>query len=408
LRKRIALIGVNLAIVLAVVGGTIAYASMSKTVTLSIDGQAQEVRTFADDVDGLLEQEDIEIGEHDVVAPGIESEIDEGTAVAVRYGRQLTVTTDGVTKKYWVTATNVDDALAQLNLRVVDAAELSASRSAEISRQGLELVISTPKRITLIDGGDKQRLTTTAATVGEVLNEADVALNKHDRLVAGVRQRTSSEESGSPGGVHRDGARAPLTKVATEPVRAEEPVVEGMRIEVTRVGVKVQTVKVSVPFETIVRHDNDLREGKVRVKREGDEGAKRVTYRIRTVDGEVASRKALKAKWLDRPNPQIEIHGTKEPPSPEPEDPDIGDTSVWDALAECESGGDWSINTGNGYYGGLQFSYDTWHAYGGGAYADYPHEASREEQIAIAEKVRDATGGYGSWPACAAELGLPT
>jgi resuscitation-promoting factor RpfB len=408
LRKRIALIGVNLAIVLAVVGGTIAYASMSKTVTLSIDGQPQEVRTFADDVDGLLEQEDIEIGEHDVVAPGIESEIDEGTAVAVRYGRQLTVTTDGVTKTYWVTATNVDDALAQLNLRVVDSAELSASRSAEISRAGLEIVISTPKQITLIDGGDKQRLKTTAATVGEVLAEADIALNKHDQLVAGVRQQTSSEDSGSPGGVNRDGSRAPLTKVATEPVKADEPVVEGMRIEVTRVGVKVQTVKVSVPFETIVKRDNDLLEGKVRVKREGDEGAKRVTYRIRTVDGEVTGRKALKSRWLDRPNPQIEIHGTKEPPEPESPDPDIGDTSVWDALAECESGGDWSINTGNGYYGGLQFSYDTWHAYGGGAYADYPHEASREEQIAIAEKVRDATGGYGSWPACAAELGLPT
>jgi resuscitation-promoting factor RpfB len=405
LRKRIALIGVNLAIVLAVVGGTVAYASMSKTVTLSIDGQSQEVRTFADDVDGVLEQEDIEIGDHDVVAPGPDSEIDEGSAIAVRYGRELTVTTDGVTKTYWVTATNVDDALAQLNLRVVDSAELSASRSAEIGRQGLELVISTPKKVTLVVGDDKQRLTTTAATVGEVLTDANVKLNKHDRLAAGMRPKTSSEDSGSPGGAQRDGSRAPLTKVRTEPVNTDESVVEGMRIEVTRVGVRVQTVKVSVPFDTIVRHDSDLLEGKVRVKREGDEGAKRVTYRIRTVDGDVASRKALKSKWLDRPNPQIEIHGTKEPPS---SDPDIGDASVWDALAECESGGDWSINTGNGYYGGLQFSYDTWHAYGGGAYADYPHEASREQQIDIAEKVRDANGGgYGSWPGCAAELGLP-
>jgi uncharacterized protein YabE (DUF348 family) len=408
-RKRIALIGVNLAIVLAVVGGTIAYASMSKTVTLSIDGQAQEVRTFADDVDGLLEQEDIEVGEHDVVAPGLDSELDEGTAIAVRYGRQLTVTKDGATKTYWVTATNVDDALDQLNLRVVDSAELSASRSAEIGRDGLDLVISTPKRVTLVVGGEKHKMKTAAPTVGEVLAEAEVKLNRYDKLAAGIREKAPRIEDGSPGGKKRTVSKAALSQIVTESVNADEPVVEGMRIEVTRIGIKVETVKVSVPFKTIVRHDNDLFENQVRVKRDGVEGAKRVTYRIRTVNGEVAKRQVLKSVPLDKPRAQIEIHGTKARPEPEPEpDPDDSDgNTVWDALADCESGGNWATNTGNGYYGGLQFSYDTWQAYGGGAYAEYPHEASREEQIAIAEKVRDATGGYGSWPACAAELGLP-
>jgi ABC-type transport system substrate-binding protein len=79
--------------------------------------------------------------------------------------------------------------------------------------------------------------------------------------------------------------------------------------------------------------------------------------------------------------------------------------SAWDKLAQCESGGNWSINTGNGYYGGLQFNLQTWQAYGG---TGLPSENSRETQIAIAEKVRAATGGYGSWPGCAASLGLPT
>ncbi|MDQ3449762.1 MAG: transglycosylase family protein, partial [Actinomycetota bacterium] len=79
--------------------------------------------------------------------------------------------------------------------------------------------------------------------------------------------------------------------------------------------------------------------------------------------------------------------------------------TVWDQLAQCESGGDWAINTGNGYYGGLQFSYDTWAAYGGGAYAETADQASREQQIAIAEKVQSAQG-WGAWPACSAELGL--
>jgi hypothetical protein len=82
-----------------------------------------------------------------------------------------------------------------------------------------------------------------------------------------------------------------------------------------------------------------------------------------------------------------------------------GDT-VWDRLAQCEASGNWAANTGNGYYGGLQFSHSTWLGYGGGTYADYPHQATREEQIATAEKLR-AARGYQPWPACRIKLGLP-
>lgn len=81
-------------------------------------------------------------------------------------------------------------------------------------------------------------------------------------------------------------------------------------------------------------------------------------------------------------------------------------SSVWDDLARCESGGNWGIDTGNGYYGGLQFSHATWHGYGGGEFAEYPHEATREEQIVVAERLR-AARGYAPWPACRAKLGLP-
>lgn len=79
--------------------------------------------------------------------------------------------------------------------------------------------------------------------------------------------------------------------------------------------------------------------------------------------------------------------------------------SVWDRVAACESGGNWSINTGNGYQGGLQFSPSTWAAYGGTQYAASADQASREQQIAVAEKVR-AGQGWGAWPACTAKMGL--
>lgn len=74
----------------------------------------------------------------------------------------------------------------------------------------------------------------------------------------------------------------------------------------------------------------------------------------------------------------------------------------WDTLAHCESSGNWSTNTGNGYYGGLQFSPSTWRAYGGGQYAAGAHQATREQQIAVAERVL-ASQGAGAWPGCSAK-----
>ncbi|MET0785489.1 MAG: transglycosylase family protein [Paenisporosarcina sp.] len=99
----------------------------------------------------------------------------------------------------------------------------------------------------------------------------------------------------------------------------------------------------------------------------------------------------------------ISLPPPPEPPEPPPEEtPPPEQVEViqsdginWDAIAECESGGDWSINTGNGYYGGLQFSHSTWIAYGGGQYAENAHLTNRENQIAVASGM-----GLGHWPHC--------
>ncbi|MCX4425249.1 transglycosylase family protein [Streptomyces mirabilis] len=80
------------------------------------------------------------------------------------------------------------------------------------------------------------------------------------------------------------------------------------------------------------------------------------------------------------------------------------DSGVWDRIAKCESGGNWHINTGNGYYGGLQFSAGTWRAYGGTAYASTADKASKAAQIAVASKVQNAQG-WGAWPTCSARAG---
>ena len=118
------------------------------------------------------------------------------------------------------------------------------------------------------------------------------------------------------------------------------------------------------------------------------------------------------ANWEQWMNPPPPPPAPAPAPAPAPEPvyesapaPAVSGDSVWDALAQCESGGNWSINTGNGFYGGIQFMHQTWVNMGGRQYAEYPHEASREQQIEVATRLQ-AQYGWGQWPACTSKLGL--
>jgi uncharacterized protein YabE (DUF348 family) len=369
-RKKIGLIVAATVAILSVVGAGFAYASKSKTVTLSVDGKVTEVSTRAATVEEVLEEEGISVDQRDAVAPSTSSPVDDGSRIAVRFGRQLTLNVDGEKDQYWVTANSVNEALSQLGFRFSDA-DLSASRSAPIGRQGLNLTVATEKNLTLAVGGDKARkVSTTAITVGEALKELNVKPNKYDEV--------------SP-------------KVGKE-------IDDGDRIVVDRISKVERTDRVVIDNETIVRYSDSMLEGNEKVVREGQDGLKRVTYRFIRENDERVGSKVIASEVLSQPVSRVEVHGTKEP-APEPAVSYSSGSTVWDELAECESGGNWATNTGNGYYGGLQFSYDTWQGYGGGAYAETADQASREEQIAIAEKVQNAQG-WGAWPSCAAELGL--
>jgi resuscitation-promoting factor RpfB len=144
----------------------------------------------------------------------------------------------------------------------------------------------------------------------------------------------------------------------------------------------------------VEKKDSSMNSGETKVVRLGKPGVRNVTYLMVFENGRLTSKRVLSQDVLKKPRPKVVRVGTK-----------VADGGVWDRLAGCESGGNWHINTGNGYYGGLQFSLGTWHAYGG---TGLPSQHSRETQIAVATKLRDASGGYGAWPACAAKLGLPT
>ncbi|MGH3509607.1 MAG: transglycosylase family protein, partial [Nocardioidaceae bacterium] len=155
----------------------------------------------------------------------------------------------------------------------------------------------------------------------------------------------------------------------------------------------------SYGYDVITHHDSSMFADQTVTVRPGAAGSRHVIYRITYVNGHVAKRRTLHVTVLRPAVAAIERVGTKQRPAVF-----SGGNTVWDRLAQCESGGNWADNTGNGYYGGLQFSLGTWHAYGG---SGLPSNHSRSTQIAIATKLRNASGGYGAWPACAASLGLP-
>ncbi len=354
-------------VVAAVAGTTVGYAALSKDVTLSLDGRTTQVSAIGDTVGDVLSAEGIEVTDKDLVAPAMDEPVTDGTAIAVQFGRPLELSVDGESETHWVNSTNVASALGEIGRRF-EGADLSASRSSSIGRSGLSLEVVTPKVVRIKLGAkDLKKREVTALTVADVLSSMGFEVDRHDK----VRPSLDTEITDGDTVVVKD-IRVATKKVAREVVDA--PVIE--------------------------REDATMYEGEEEVVRAGKDGARRVTYRLRFVNGELVARKVVRASSLVKAVPTIVKVGTKE----EPTSNFAGGSTVWDSLAQCESGGNWAINTGNGYYGGLQFNLGTWRAYGG---TGYPHQASRETQIAVATRLRDATGGYGSWPGCAAKLGLP-
>ena len=364
-----------LAVVLAVAATGVGYATMSKTVTVSVDGKPHSVRTFAGKVSDVLADQGIKIGKHDAVAPGVGSAVADGQTIAVKYGRPFDVKVDGKPNRYWVTARDVSSALDQIGLRF-SGADLTASRGTTISRSGMSLGVVTPKTLTVKLAGKKPRKTTvTALHVGDALKELGVKADRNDKV--------------------KPGPAATLH--------------DGDTLVYTRVNVLTRKAVRAVAHGTVKKADAGMYTGQSRTVRSGHNGARRIVYRVTTQNGKVTARRAVRSTVMRAPVSTVVSYGTKHRPAPKPRRTPTptpaptsnyaGGSSAWDRIAACESGGNWAANTGNGYYGGLQFNLSTWAAYGG---SGRPDQNSRAAQIAVAERVRAASGGYGAWPVCGA------
>ena len=356
-------------VLLGLVGGSAAYVVAQKSVTLTVDGQARQVSTYAGTVGDVLEEEGLQTQAHDVVLPDAASPVADGDTVVLNRARPLTLTVDGVQSVVYVTALSVDEALAQLGYRAEDLV-VSASRSERLPLDGMELSITTPKPVTLVADGQERVVSTTAATAGDLLAEQGIALSETDRTSLYLTQ----------GLLNR------------------------MRLQVFRVQVSEVTEAVAVEAQRVETQDPNAFKGDETVTTPGADGEKVTVYRVTVVDGVETAREVVSSAVTKEPVAEQVTVGTKARPSNTGAVPPGSSSGLnWDALAKCEAGGNWAINTGNGYYGGLQYNASTWRAYGGEQYAPLPHQATREQQIAIGEKTFAARGAS-PWPHCGPRL----
>lgn len=351
------------------VGGGLAVVN-KKDVTIDVNGQQMDLVTMSNSVEGALKQAGIKIGPDDLIVPSPSERLTRTESIKVRSAKSVAVVVDGQEKTIKSTALTVDELVSEIGSEIGGVNEgdlLSKGRDTVIPADGMKLDITRPKVVSINDGGDVTYTQMAASNVGDLLRRRNINLNPEDVVTPSI----------------------------TSPVKA------GMDVRIDRV--RTDQVRETVPFEAPANYKDDATvfEGDEVVEEAGTPGSKEVKRSIRIVNGKEESNTVTSEKEVTPAKPATIKRGTKAKSSA----PSVANGSVWDSLAQCEAGGNWAINTGNGFSGGLQFTPSTWLAYGGGQYAPQAHLATREQQIAVASKVQ-AGQGWGAWPACTAKLGL--
>jgi resuscitation-promoting factor RpfB len=353
-------VGAQLVVLVALVLGLVAFVGNNKTVTLNVDGKVSSVQTFGGTVGQVVRGAQVELQSADKVSPSADSHVRDGSVINVNLAKAVKVSLDGAERTINTTAPTVERLVTELG--VASASAVSAPKDAQLAVSGSFVSISTPKAVTIVADGKATKTTTTSATVGKLLADAGIKLGASDR-------------TSQPDNAH---------------------VVNDMVVKVSRVDTtKTADATEAVPFETLTTEDAAMLKGEKTVTQAGAAGSISKNFKLVLVDGREASRTLVSQNITLQPVTQKVTVGTKEKPKAEAAAaantgaaaPAMMNEAMWDKIAQCESGGNWSINTGNGYHGGLQFDVRTWVGAGGGAYAPIASQASKAQQIDVANRV---------------------
>ena len=387
--SRTTVISVATATALLVAGaGAAAIGTSYRHVTVEVDGVSRDVSGFFTTAGDALNTAGVSVGAHDLVAPASDQSVSNGDTVVVRTATEYTVTVDGTATTAWSTASTVSGVL---NALPAQASSMAADRS--YTRTEMPLGEAGQTIHVVADGTTTDVVASADEGTTAILDKAGISAGPIDRVI-----------------LENSGGEATL--------------------RVSRVVRGSESTTTEIPFETEEREDPEAEEGTETVVQEGVAGSEVTEAYQETIDGNVTV-SAVLATTRTEPTTRIVSKGTKEKKKAEETQQNTDssssssgsssssssggsssssggsaavsgdDASIWAAIAQCESGGNPTTNTGNGYYGMYQFSLPTWQSVGG---TGLPSDASAEEQTMRARMLQQRAG-WGQW-GCAYKLGL--
>ena len=407
LKNRKVQIAAQAVVITGLVGGTGAVVTMNKPVTLEVNGQAEEIRTFGGTVGDILDSHEIDVDKRDQVKPGVGTKVDRDMTITVNTAKKVALSVDGKETNEWTNANTVGQALADLG---VDAkgADLNAKASQRLKEEGNDIDVTTSKDLTVVADGKDHKVSAAVGTAKEALKDTGVKLDKDDFLSVPMSAEVS------------DGQVLTVNRVKNDTVKDKQPI-----------KAEVETKK-----------SDSLYEGETKVETEGKDGEKQVTYKVKTINGEEVKKEKKDEKVLSEPKTKVVIQGTKKKEEPADtggsDSGDSGDSgsgdsgdsggdsstgsgggsgsgggdmstaeikamlggpgSKWYQIAECESNfNPRAVNqSNNAHFGLFQFKLQTWQNMGG---SGNPIDASPQEQFDRAKKL-PAEAGWSQW-ACA-------
>nr|WP_253903834.1 resuscitation-promoting factor [Brevibacterium sp. CT2-23B] len=396
MKNRKVQIAAQAVVITGLVGGTGAVVTMNKPVTLEVNGQAEEIRTFGGTVGDILDSHEIDVDKRDQVKPGVGTKVDRDMTITVNTAKKVALSVDGKETNEWTNANTVGQALADLG---VDAkgADLNAKASQRLKDEGNDIDVTTSKDLTVVADGKDHKVSAAVGTAKEALKDTGVKLDKDDFLSVPMSAEVS------------DGQVLTVNRVKNDTVKDKQAI-----------KAKVETKK-----------SDSLYEGETKVETEGKDGEKQVTYKVKTINGEEVKKEKKDEKVLSEPKTKVVIQGTKKKEEPADtggsdsgdsgdsgsgDSGDSGDSSTgggsgggsmstaeikamlggpgskWYQVVECESNFDPKASNGT-HFGLFQFLPQTWHSMGG---SGNPSDASPQEQFQRAKKLQ-AEAGWGQW-----------
>ncbi|MDM5245836.1 MULTISPECIES: G5 and 3D domain-containing protein [unclassified Lysinibacillus] len=276
LRSKQTVIGIISLILFVSVISFVLYQGTKKTVTLEADGKTTEISTHAKTVEQLLQDQNIDIAEHDKISPSLNTKIANGIAITWEQAKEVTISVDGNQSKVWTTETQVKDILKEASINVSEHDSLKQGLDTEVGADN-KIDIQKAFQVSLVDGVNERQVWSTSTTVANFLKQQGIQLNEFDRVENNLK----------------------------------DVITPGSKITVVRVEKVIDVVEDSLDFAVEKKKDASLQKGKQKVVTAGQEGLVTKTYEVVKENGKVVAKNLQSEKVVKEPKKQVVAVGTK-------------------------------------------------------------------------------------------------